>query len=57
MSEANLGVEMYLWKEDMEIIYYAKFNDLANLLQAYGVTTGQCREALHAKIETKDIYE
>ena len=57
MSEVNIGVAMYLWKEDMYIIHYTKFNDQANLLQAYGVTTGQCTDSLHAKLETKDIYK
>ena len=48
---------MYLWKKDTDVIYDAKKNDQANLCQAYGVTIGQCIEALRTKLEAKDRYE
>ena len=51
MSEAEIGVEIYLWKKDMEIIYDAKNNDQANMRRAYRVNIENFTEALRSKLE------
>ena len=57
MSEAEIGVAMYLCKKDMDIIFFSKNNDQENLCRAYRVTIGQRKESLRTKLEARDRYE